>query len=145
MDRIQATSANDGFSTISWHIEQRTILERFLNGQSAELPAKELISCTPECICAKWLYQPGRKKPQTVNLVKQVCGVCEVFQSMASQALALASIGRTELAREILKDGGIYSEASAEFQRKLAVLHLEIADRAGGVVQPADLNLRDAG
>jgi hypothetical protein len=145
MDRIQATSATDGFSTISWHVEQRNILERFLTGQSAELPAKELISCTPECMCAKWLYQPGRKRPQTVNLVKQACGACEVFQSMASQALALASIGRIELAREILKDGGIYSEASTEFQRKLALLHLEIADGAGAMVQAADLNLRDAG
>jgi len=63
---LQATAPMDGFRTIAWHVEQRNILEKFLTGQSAELPAPELTSCNPECLCARWLYQPGRKQQRTV-------------------------------------------------------------------------------
>lgn len=123
MVKPQTAQTFDGFRAIACHIEQRNKLENFINGLSHEPPDPRLTSCNADCLCAQWLHNPDRKAPQTIGLINQVCGVCEVFQSMASQALSLASIGRVDKAKEILKEGGVYSAASEEFQRKIVQLH----------------------
>lgn len=128
MVKSQAEPLFNGFRAIACHTEQRNKLERFITGQSEEQPDPGLTSCSADCACAQWMHSSVRKEAQSIKLFKQVCGACEVFQSMASQAVSLASIGKAELAREILKEGGTYSAASAEFQRKLALLHTTITN-----------------
>ena len=126
MVKPQQSPSFDGFRAIASHIEQRNKFENFISGKSEEQPDPRLTNCHSDCLCAQWLHTPGHKDGQTFKLVNQVCGACEVFQSMASQAVSLASIGQTESAKEILAEGGTYSAASAEFQRKLALLHSAI-------------------
>jgi hypothetical protein len=126
MVKPQQSPSFDGFRAIASHIEQRSKFESFISGKSEERPDPRLTNCHSDCLCAQWLHTPGHKDGQTTKLVNQVCGACEVFQSMASQAVLLASIGQTESAKEILAEGGTYSAASAEFQRKLALLHSAI-------------------
>lgn len=127
MVKPQQSPTFDGFRAIASHIEQRKKFECFICGQSEELPDPRLTNCNADCLCAQWLHSPGPKDGKVVELVNQVCGACEVFQSMASQAVTLTSIGQSDMAKEILAEGGTYSAASAEFQRKLAMLHSTIA------------------
>ena len=126
MVKPQQAPSFDGFRAIASHIEQRSKFENFISGKSEEQLDPRLTNCNTDCLCAQWLHSPGHKDVQTIKLVNQVCGACEVFQSMASQAVTLASIGKREMAKEILAEGGTYSAASAEFQRKLALLHSAI-------------------
>lgn len=123
MVKSQAEPLFDGFRAIACHAEQRNKLESFITGQSGVQPDHGMTSCNADCLCAQWLHGEGHKEAQTIKLINQVCGACEVFHSMASQAISLVSIGKAELAKEILKEGGTYSAASAEFQRKLILLH----------------------
>ncbi|HEY0665080.1 MAG TPA: hypothetical protein VGD24_03350 [Gallionella sp.] len=126
MVKSQTAPLFDGFRAIDRHAEQRSRFENFITGQSEEQPDLGLTSCNADCLCAQWLHTSVHKDAGSIRLIKQVCGACEVFQSMASQAVSLANIGKTELAKEILKEGGTYAAASAEFQRKLVLLHSTI-------------------
>lgn len=112
---------------IATHIEQRTMLANYINGKSSLPPDMAITNCTTDCLFARWLYQQGCKDLSDFRLLDEICNACEVFQSVASDAVLLKSIGKGELSREMLLGGGIYSEASAEFQRNLVRLHYQLS------------------
>lgn len=117
----------DGLRGIACHQAQRERIERYVLGMSKDHPDPAWAECNTDCMCAQWLHNPDRNDPEVLKLINQICGVCEVFKSMASQAVSLAAIGKSELAREMLKDGSTYSESSAELQRKLMLLHTVVS------------------
>lgn len=131
MASTQANASNipvlDGLRGIACHQAQREQLERYVFGMSKELPDPAWGQCNSDCMCAEWLHHPDRNDPEVRMLINQICGVCEVFKSMASQAVSLTAIGQPEQAREMLKEGSTYSESSAELQRKLMLLHTIIS------------------
>jgi len=121
-EQIRAQPFN-GIRAIQAHLDQRARIEDYVNGKLQE-PLNVPTTCHAECLMAKWLHGEGGIHCTDKNLLDSVCKSCEVFLQAAEQAVVLASIGKTEMAKAALQVGQRYSEASEEFQQNLAELHL---------------------
>ncbi len=109
--------------TLLVHLEFRSRLEDYVEGNSQKPVAVPPSACHANCAVGKWLHSEGGRKCKDVDLVDSLCRSCEEFYEAASNAVLLMQMGDTELARAAVQDGEAIANASDRFQTNLSKLH----------------------
>jgi len=104
------------------HLEQRTQIEDYVNGESLDLPDVPT-ACRADCLLGSWLHSEGNKNCIDVCLIDSLCSSCEEFREAAAQVVLLANMGETELATNALRSGEVFIDSSDEFQHNLMAWH----------------------
>lgn len=105
------------------HLDHCAKVENYVSGQLNSLPHVPT-TCDGDCSIGKWLHSASGRNCRDIKLVNSLCRSCTEFREAASHAVLLAYTGESELAKEALQPGRIYSDASEKFQNNLVEFNL---------------------
>lgn len=118
----------DGIGAIQAHLDQRSRVEDYVNGDSREKPDVSTC-CHADCMLGRWLHSEHGVLIQDAGLLDSLfmcCRSCEEFLDAAAQAVLLTDMGESESARASLGADQLFNDASVAFQKGLAELHVAI-------------------
>ncbi len=127
MSNLLAAQTFDSNTAIQMHLDQRSRIENYVAGKSKKLNKVPLI-CNADCMVGKWLHGDGGSQFKDTRLINSLCSSCEEFHEAASQAVLLADMGETEMAKTALQLGHVYANASAELQQHLERLQQRLLE-----------------
>jgi hypothetical protein len=113
----------NGIWAIQEHLDQKRLVREYVEGNSKQPPDFSM-TCEADCLLGKWIRSSGPKQRPDVGLLDALCRSCEEFHEAAAQAILLANMGETELAKAVLQDGSTFSVASEELQENMARFHI---------------------
>ena len=108
----------NGIMAMQEHLDHCKRVEDYVNGQSRNLPHVPT-TCDGDCSIGKWLHSASGRNCKDIKLINSLCRNCTEFREAASHAVLLTYTGDSELAKEALQPGRIYSDASEKFQQNL--------------------------
>lgn len=97
-----AQHAFDAVESIQVHIDHIELIDDYVAGKMHKKPYVEQ-NCHADCQFGKWLHGEGGKQCTDLNLINSICRNCEEFREHAAQAVLLASMGRTETAKDSMQ------------------------------------------
>jgi hypothetical protein len=124
-DEHSASRFFNGIGAIQAHLDQRSRIEDYVNGESQAKPDVPMY-CHADCMLGKWLHGEGGDKCRDIGLLDSLSKSCEEFHEAAAQAVLLADMGRAEMAKAVLEDGRSFNAASVAYQQGLAKLHITV-------------------
>lgn len=114
----------NGILAMQEHLDHRQQVESYVSGASRIAPHVPT-NCEGQCTVAKWLHSENGACCKDLRLVDSLCQSCSEFREAASHIVWLASSGHRAMAKDALKVGGEYAEASEEFQESLVEFNLQ--------------------
>ncbi len=115
----------NGIGAIQAHLDQRSRIEDYVRGESQAKPDMPMY-CHANCMLGKWLHGEDGNGCKDIGLLDSLSKSCEEFHEAAAQAVLLADMGRSEMARAVLEDGRLFNAASVAYQQNLARLHVTV-------------------
>lgn len=125
IDECSSPQLFNGIGAIQAHLVLRSRIEDYVNGESGE-KLDVSMCCHGDCTVGQWLHSEDGKICKDVGLLDSLFKSCEEFHEAAAQAVMLADMGKSEMAKAALEAGQLFNAASAAYQQNLAKLHITI-------------------
>jgi hypothetical protein len=113
----------DGIHAIQSHLNQRSLVESFVHGESMVKPDFSERRCK-HCYLRKWLHGASGGQCSSPSLVAELHSSCREFQNSAKYAVEMVVAGQKYIAHALVNEEGSFRSASDRHQSSLARLHL---------------------